>query len=434
MRLSNARWRLFALPLLALAAIPLVTACAAQDPTAGIAEARSDRERVTNPAVTPNELAALVEGNTAFARDLYRLLAAEDGNIVYSPYSISAALAMTYAGARGETEAEMAAALQYRLDQATLHRAFNALDQKLAALAEVQLEPDQKGEPPRLNIANSVWAERTKEFLPEYLHVLAEQYGAGLRLVDFRGDPDGARQLINRWVEQQTEDRIKNLIPEGALDSLTRLVLTNAIYFKGSWLFPFDEARTADGAFTRLDGSRVTVPMMRLAEQLRYTRAAGYQAVELPYVGQQLSMVLVLPDEGRFSDVEATIDPRKLDFAGSRSYQVNLAMPKFEFETQFSLRSQLQALGMNLAFDGGNADFSGMDGLRDLYISDVVHRAFISVDERGTEAAAATAVIIRVVSAPADTVELVLDRPFLFFVRDNTTGTILFAGRVVDPS
>ncbi|GAB4327726.1 MAG: serpin family protein [Dehalococcoidia bacterium] len=438
MRPSTARRALLAVPLLVLATVPLAAACGDGGPsTAGIAEARSGRPRVTSPDVAPADLATLVRGNTAFALDLYRQLAdTPHENIVYSPYSISAALAMTYAGARGDTQAEMAAALRFALHQARLHPAFNALDLALASRSDVRLDPDQEGEPPRLHIANSVWAEQTKTFLQEYLDVLAEHYGAGIRLVDFMGDPEAAREAINRWVEEQTEDRIKGLIPPGVIDPATRMVLTNAIYFKASWQYPFDEDRTADAAFTRLDGSRVTVPFMHLTESLRYSRSVGLQAVELPYVGDQLAMTIVVPDEGAFATVESSLDAAALEaiFGVLSRAQVQLAMPKFEFEAEFSLEDHLRTLGMDLAFEPGLADFSGMDGLRDLSISDVLHKAFISVDEAGTEAAAATAVVIRETSAPGDIVDLVIDRPFLFFLRDLETGTILFAGRVVDPS
>lgn len=420
--------------LAALLILPLVlSSCGGNGTLASIAEARSDKERITEPDVGPGELDELVRGNSTFALDLYRALREDDGNLFFSPYSISAALAMTYAGARGETEQEMAETLNFILAQEKLHAAFNALDLELM---EPQ-EPigDEDGEPFQLSIANSVWGQRDFEFLAPFLDTLAEHYGAGLRLLDFVNKAEEARETINAWVSERTEDRIPELIPQGVIDDLTRLVLTNAIYFNASWSLPFPEENTQDGAFHLLDGTEVQAPMMSLSEMLRYGEVGGVQTVRLPYTGGEFSAYVLVPAEGEFESFESGLDAATLDaiVAGLDDAQVALTMPKFEFESSFDLNDVLIELGMPSAFTG-EADFSGMDGNRDLFISDVIHKAFVSVDEAGTEAAAATAVVMRLTAAPGAGAELVVDRPFLFLIRHDPTGTVLFAGRVLDPT
>jgi serpin B len=412
----------------------LLLALSACAPAASGAVLQSELERDTEPAVGQDALSTLAEGNSEFAFNLYRALKDEDGNLFYSPYSISLALAMTYAGARGETEQQMADTLQFFLEQDDLHSAFNALDLELARRGEGAQGKD--GEGFRLNIVNAIWGQQDYEFLDEFLDTLAENYGAGLRLLDYIKAPEEARITINDWVSEQTEGRIEDLIPPGAIDSLTRLVLTNAIYFNAAWQYPFDENATIDGVFNLLDGSEVTVPMMRQAEQFAYTEGDGYQAVELPYDGGELSMVILLPAAGEFAGFENSLDAELaaaiIDELAGR--QVTLTLPKFEFESEFELAPTLAALGMPVAFSG-NADFSGIDGTTDLFISNVIHKSFVSLDEAGTEAAAATAVIMKLTSAPPDgPVEFNVDRPFIFLIRDIETDTILFIGRVVDPA
>jgi len=427
-------WRWPALMLLWLSVVPAAVGCGA---TGGpdLVEARSDKERVTTPDVAAEQLAQLSRDNRAFAVDLYRALREGDGNLFFSPYSVSSALAMTYAGARGDTETEIAEAFNYTLPQAQLHPAFNALDLELARRGKAELY--EEGERFHLNIANSVWGEREHEFLDAFLDTLAEQYGAGLRLVDFRNDPDGARETINEWVSDETEERIPELIPPGMIDNLTRLVLTNAIYFSASWAIPFEEYFTREDTFHLLDGTDVRVTLMHLDEELHYAQIDGVQAIELLYVGGDVSMVVVVPDEGAFKDFESRLDATLLDsiLGQLQRASVNLKMPNFEFESSFALEDTLGELGMPSAFDERKADFSGMDGTRELFLSQVVHKAFVSVDEQGTEAAAATAVGVPGVTAPSvEPVELVIDRPFLFLIRDLPTGTVLFFGRVLDPT
>ena len=385
------------------------------------------------PTVSDADLAELASGNTAFAFDLYQVLRGQKGNLFYSPYSISLALAMTYAGARGDTETEMAQALHFLLPQDRLHPAFNRLAAELANRGEGAAGKDGKGF--SLNVANSLWAQENYQFLQEFLDLLAANYGAGVSPVDFAGDPEAARQTINDWVSKETEGRIEDLIPPGAIDTLTRLVLANAIYFNAAWLHQFEPGSTADGPFSLLDGSQVQVPMMRQTESFAYAQGEGYQAVELPYDGQQLSMVILLPAQGQLDAFESTLDAARVEsiLKDLIAQQVMLTLPRFEFESQFSLQGALSTLGMPGAFTEA-ADFSGMTGNRELSISEVVHKAFVSVDEAGTEAAAATAVIVGVTSAPAEPVIFTADRPFLFLIRDIPTGTVLFLGRVVDPS
>ena len=392
----------------------------------------SDKERITSPDVSPSEQALLVEGNSAFAFELYQALKGEEGNLFYSPYSISLALAMTYAGASGETAQQMADTLQFLLDQDKLHPAFNWLDAELAKRGEGAAGKD--GEGFRLNIVNAIWGQKDYEFLSSFLDVLAENYGAGLRILDFITETEKSRLAINDWVSDQTEGRIEDLIPPGAIGELTRLVLTNAIYFNAAWEHPFDEDMTADGLFYLLDGGQISVPMMKQTESFGYTEGQGYQAVELLYDGGELSMVILLPEAGKFEAFEETLNAQQVDaiISGLQYTEVALTMPRFEFDSEFSLKDTLAGMGMPIAFSSG-ADFSGMTGNPELFISEVVHKAFVAVDEAGTEAAAATAVIMELTAVPEPPVEVTLDHPFIFLIRDIDTGAVLFVGRVMNP-
>jgi len=390
----------------------------------------SEKARDTAPDATPEELQELVEGNTAFALEFYRRLKDDEGNLFFSPYSISLALAMTYAGARGETEAGMAEALSFTLGQDRLHPAFNALGLLLESRGQGAQGSD--GEGFRLNIANALWGQKDYGFLPELLDTLAVNYGAGMRLLDFVADPEGSRLRINGWVSDETEGKIENLIPQGFITALTRLVLTNAVYFNAAWAKPFEEEATVQGVFHGLDGGETDVPMMNQTERFPYAEGDGYQALELPYDGQELSMLLLLPREGAFRDFEGSLDPARLKAVVEDlgTTNVRLSLPKFEYEAgPLMLRQILSDMGMGVAF-GGDADFSGMDGTRSLSIAEVIHKGFVSVDEAGTEAAAATAVVMELTSIPGAPVDVVFDRPFLFLIRDRETGAVLFLGRV----
>ncbi len=411
--------------------LPVIASIQMAQPAAGEV-LKSDKERITSPDVSTSEQALLVEGNSAFAFELYQALKGKEDNLFYSPYSISLALAMTYAGASGETAEQMADTLQFILEQERLHPTFNWLDAELAKRGEGAEGKD--GEGFRLNIVNAIWGQKDYEFLSDFLDVLAENYGAGLRILDFITETEKSRLTINDWVSDQTEGRIEDLIPQGAIDALTRLVLTNAIYFNAAWECPFDEDMTADGPFYLLDGGQAIVPMMKQTEAFSYTEGEGYQAVELRYDGGELSMVVFLPEAGKFEAFEEGLQAQQVCdiISDLQPTQVTLTMPRFEFDSEFSLKDTLAEMGMPIAFSGG-ADFSGMTGNPELLISDVVHKAFVAVDEAGTEAAAATAVIMRLTAVPEPPVKVTIDCPFIFLIRDIETGAILFVGRVLNP-
>ncbi len=396
-------------------------------------DAQSSLERVLSPNVADGDSQALVDGNNAFTLDLYQALRDSGGNLFYSPFSISLALAMTYGGARGDTEAQMEDVLHFDLSNGSLHAAFNQLDLDLAQSGETE-EKDQQ--PMQLNIANAVWAQQDHPFLPEYLDLLALNYGAGIHLADFTTQAEPTRKEINRWVSDQTHDRIQDIISPGALDAMTRMVLVNAIYFKADWQTQFDANDTYNAPFHLLDGSDVQVEMMSNDSiSLPYVDGEGYQAVELPYAGGTAAMDIILPDEGQFEAFDADLDWPTLEsiLGEMQPTQLHLNMPKFTFTSQFNLSGQLAAMGMPDAFDPDRADFSGMDGMRDLSISTVIHQAFVAVDEEGTEAAAATVVIMTLSAMPMEGIELTIDRPFFFLIRDLASGQILFAGRVLNP-
>jgi serpin B len=394
---------------------------------------QSDKQRITQPDISPEKVEQQVDGNTDFTFDLYRAIAARKSgeNIIYSPYSVSVALAMTYAGARGQTEQDMAATMHYVLPQDDLHPAFNTLDLALESRGEGA--EGQDDEPFRLRIANAIWGQEGFSFEQPFLDTLALNYGAGLRLLDFAADPDSARQTINEWVEWKTEERIKDLLPEGSIRPSTRLVLTNAIYFNAAWKHKFAEDMTQKGDFTTGDGTTVEADMMTQMQSFEYASLDGMEAIELPYDGDDVSMLFVIPDD--LAATEASLDRAGItEIDQSLSTQeVELTMPKFEFTTPTKLTAIFREdLGMESAFMG--ADFSGMSTQADLAITDILHKAFILLDESGTEAAAATAVVVGETSEPTPDVRLTIDRPFLFFIRDNPTGSILFAGRVLDPT
>ncbi len=403
-------------------------------PSMSLKVAQSDLPRDKNPNVSPADLSAVVDGNNVFALNLYQSLRSTDGNVVFSPYSISLALAMAYAGAHGETELQMADALHFTIPQERLHPAFNQLDLDLTREGQ---PGTNNGQPLQLDIANAVWAEQSFVFLKIYLDLIARNYGAGVQLADFVNQPEAVRSGINQWVSAQTHQKIRDLIPEGALDPMTKLVLVNAIYFKADWENQFDPIDTKDAPFHLLDGSVSQVKMMSNDfSAVPYSTGNGYQAVELNYLGDTASMDIVIPDVGKFEDFESQLNTQKLAdiLTGMQPTPLSLGLPKFSFKTNFNLGQQLSGLGMPNAFDPNLADFSGMTGGRDLFISKVLHQAFVAVDEKGTEAAAATSVIMAPTSMMQSGVNLTIDRPFIFFIRDLPNKQILFAGRVLDPT
>jgi serpin B len=400
----------------------------------GLTESAATRAEA---AVPPEDLSAAVAGNRAFSVDAYLELASSSaGNLVLSPASIRLALAMTWAGAAGATASQMTDALHLDLPPDRMHAALNEIDALLESRNR-QEPPGPDGEERKvvLTINNALWGQVGYGFLQGFLDTLAINYGAGMHLVDFQADAEAARVEINDWVADRTNDRITELIPAGVLSGLTRLVLTNAVYLDASWAHPFASVDTADGTFTTLDGSRVTVPVMHRTGEIGYSSGDGWQAVELPYVGDELAMLVLVPDKGRFDEIESGLGTI-LDEAGQTHVAtVALGLPKWEFRTRAGLVPLLEALGMVDAFDPAVADFSPMTGQPELFVSDVIHEAFIKVDEAGTEAAAATAVIMNLRTAgPGETIELDIDRPFLFALQDRETGEVLFIGRVADPT
>lgn len=411
----------------------LLSACGSPSaPAAGVA--KSERQRQFSPDSSQSDMLALVDGNNDFALDLYQALRTKEGNLFYSPFSISLALGMTYAGARGKTEAQMSDVLHFDLPQERLHPAFNALDLQLTEQWKAASKDEQ---PLQLNIANAVWAQQDYPFLDEFLDTLALNYGAGVRLADFVNKSESVRKEINSWVSDRTNEKIKDLIPQGVLDAMTRMVLVNAIYFKADWQTQFDPNSTYKAPFTLPDGTQVQVDMMMEGMHgLPFTHGDGYQVVELPYEGGTAAMDILIPDVGNFQSFESEMDAQFLAaiLNNLQPTSIELGLPKFTYTSQFSLSDPLTAMGMNTAFDPGQADFSGMTGTRDLYISEVIHKAFVAVDEDGTEAAAATAVIMELSAAPMFDVRLIIDRPFIFLIRDLPSGQILFLGRVLNPA
>jgi serpin B len=419
--------------LIILAVIALFGLASCARPVAG-SVLQSDKPRITSPSASQTDITTLVQGDSAFAFNLYQSLRTADGNLFYSPYSISEALAMTYAGARGNTEKQMAATMNFMLSQDRLHPAFNSLDLALASRGQSSQGKDEKGF--RLHVVNSIWGQQDFSFLSAYLDTLAQNYGAGLRILDFKKNPEQSRLTINNWVSDQTEQKIKDLIPEGSIDVMTRLVLTNAIYFNAAWQYPFEKTATSNGDFFLLNGDKVTAAMMKQMKSFGYTAGSGFQAIDLPYDGRELSMVIILPEQGQFNAFEGSLNSQKVnDIIGKlQNKEVNLSMPKFSYESSFGLKQALTSIGMQDAFNPASADFSGMDGKTDLFIQDVVHKAYVAVDEKGTEAAAASGVVVGTTAMPVDIVNLTVNRPFIFLIRDVGTGTILFIGRVVNPN
>lgn len=382
----------------------------------------------------PAPVADLAAGNTAFGMDLYAHLAAAPGNLFLSPFSISAALAMAAAGARGDTLAEMRKVLRFPGDPAATHAAFGKLFKAVTT-------PDAVGKPAyELSVANALWAQKGYPWRAAYKQTVSAIYGAGLFDVDFVGNPEAARGQINHWVEGQTRDKIKDLLAKGIVTTDTRLVLTNAIYFKGTWASTFDKDATRDLPFRLADGGKVDAPLMFRKGGYSYTEGDGFQALELPYKGNRLGMVVVLPaaPDGLPAVEKALTGDALAKTLANLKYEreVLVHLPRFKAEKSFNLNEPLKALGMKAAFTPA-ADFGGMsDGGPSLSVSDVVHKAFVDVNETGTEAAAATAVVVGLTSAPAQPPKPKVfraDRPFLFLIRDRQTNSVLFLGRLTHP-
>lgn len=429
---------------LSLATVLSLAACggsgtvASTSPATGnalaISNAKSSLTRNPLPVSSDADVAAAVAGNTEFALKVLPLLdATGDSNLVYSPYSITQALAMTSAGAKGETLAGIEQALVFKLQQNRLFPALNRLDLQLAektnAAANIKL--------PGLTIANALWAQQGYSLQPAYLDALAVNFGAALNLLDFMKAPDASRLSINSWVEQQTQQKIKNLLGPNDVSSNTRVVLTNAIWFKSDWATAFTAEKTGNQNFTDRKGTIRSLPFMSQDIRLPYVQGKNYQAVELPYIDNKLSMLLIMPEAGKFDGFIQSLDGNTVSEISSalKDQYVALSMPKFNFSSAAMLADVLGKLGMSAAFDASRADFSGMTGNRDLSVSAIMHKAFISVDEKGTEAAAATGVAVGVTSIIGDTpIKVTLDHPFLFMIRDRQTGLIIFIGKLMNPA
>jgi serpin B len=379
----------------------------------------------------PDGIRAQVADNNEFAFSLYQKIAGAEPNrgknVFFSPYSISTALGMTYAGARGETAQQMAAALRFNEDQEALHRSFRDLAARL----------DGTGKPYQLKIANALWGQRDFPFEAQYLSLIEKYYAGGFQTLDFAQAPEAGRTTINQWVERQTAGKIQELLRSGDISPATRLVLTNAIYFKGEWETSFDIKQTRPAPFKVIPGNTVEVPMMVRTGQLPYTETDTLQAVELPYAGKDLAMVLLLPKDD-LGSLEQYLSRQQVGIllTQMQSTRLSLQLPRFKFDARYALQNQeyLPALGMVDAFDSRKADFSGLTGRRDLAVSGVFHKAFIDVNESGTEAAAATGGAVSLTSLPSREIVFRADHPFLFLIHHKPTGSILFMGRIANPA
>jgi len=396
-------------------------------------------DRTTVPVPTENVQPSLaehsvVDANNRFALDAYAQLRKESGtaNVFFSPFSISSALAITYEGARGATADEIRSVFHFPTDDAARRQGFQALYGGI----------NRGNARYTLKTANALWAEQTYAFLPDYMDTAQTYYSANATNLDFRNQPEDSRITINRWVEDQTNDRIRDLIPQGIITTLTRLVITNAVYFKGTWVKQYDKNDTREDTFAVAPGNTVPIQMMERTDEdaiFNYTETGRLQVLEMPYAkdgGKQLSMLVLLPKANDLAAVEDSLTVQQLSELRNRlrSQRVKVFFPRFTLETKYSLSPVLATMGMPTAFTF-HADLSGMDGTQNLYVREVVHQAFVDVNEEGTEAAAATAVVIELKSMQIDEQVPVFraDHPFLFLIQDNDTGNILFLGRVMNP-
>ncbi|MBL8952682.1 MAG: serpin family protein [Myxococcaceae bacterium] len=392
--------------------------------------AASSKQRIVS-AAPQGDIDQTVDSATTFAFDVYRKLGSESPNTAFSPYSVGVALSLTYPGARGTTQKAFEDVLHLKLDAAKHHRAMNGIDAALQSRGVGASGRD--GKPFRLRANNQLFGQKGQHFESPFLDVLAEEYGAGLRLLDFHGDAEGSRKQINDWVSTNTEQLIPELLKQGTIDSGTVLALVNTLYFNGAWKKPFSANATADAPFKRADGSQVQVKMMSAEDvPLRYADSGGTEVFEVPYQNDEVSMVLLVPPAGKLGELEQSLDGAKVrQLIGMlQDENVGLKLPRFEARTQVELKKVLGELGLGVAF-GGEADLSGMTGEKGLRITAVVHEAVVKTDEAGTEAAAATAVVVGRVSLPQFKT---IDRAFVYLIRDRATGAVLFVGRVGDPS
>ena len=386
--------------------------------------------------ITEHDIEEVELANNMFGFDMLnelRLGASEKGeeneNIFYSPYSIFSALVMTYEGAQGQTAKEMKS-LFYFPDNEILRSGF----------ADIYSTINDEGRNYELRTGNALWIKEDYELLDEYTQTVEDYYGGKSTNLDFRNQNEVSRQTINKFIEEQTNDRIKNLIPENHLPKDTKLVLTNAIYFLGNWKYEFDPEKTREEDFWITPDESIGVEMMTMSPDVarfNYTENDELQMIELPYEGGGVSMFIILP-ENEINDISHKLNNDEVEELMDemrRRELSEISIPKFEIETDYNLNNVLSSMGMPSAFSEGTADFSGITGGRDLFIDSVLHKAFIEVDEEGTEAAAATGVVMRPTSAPSQPPpSFIANNPFVFFIRDNKTETNLFAGIVKDPT
>jgi len=385
---------------------------------------------ISSPAMAESkDVKTVVKGNNEFAVAIYKkLCSGEKGNLFLSPYSISTALAMTYGGARGNTERQMAKVLHFTLPQNKLHPAYGSLIRGLNERGKVG---DYK-----LTVANRLWAQKGYKFLNSFLQLTEKFYGAGLQLLDFQNALEKSRITINTWIEKKTNGKIKDLIKPGAVNKMTRLVLTNAVYFKGEWQDKFMKESTTKADFHVSSKKKIKVNMMRNVAHFKYTKCKGFKVLEMPYKGRDISMIVFLPDKiDGVNSLEKSMTAGNIDKCISKlKYaRVRLSFPKFKATSSFLLGRTLKGMGMTLPFSD-KADFSGMTKQETVFISEVIHKTYVKVDEAGTEAAAATAVVMAGSAAPSKEPEVFnANHPFVFMIRDNKSGSILFMGRVMKP-
>ncbi|MFO0722135.1 MAG: serpin family protein [Myxococcota bacterium] len=398
----------------------------------GVAEPPTDRSQLSRlvPAVDAAELSAAVDANTNFAIDLHRKVVAPGRNVITSGYSITSALSMLWGGSAGTTEIALAHALGLPFAQAKMHPLLNRIESDLLSRNDTVGDFDRF----ELHVTNDLWAQLGFEALPSYLDLLATQYGAGVRRLDFAKKPEAARQTINDWVAAETHNRIQDLLPEGSVTPDTVLALTNAVYFKAKWQEAFDPASTQPAAFTRDDASTVQAPFMHRIGDLPSLKEDGLTAVELPYAGEELAMLVLMPAD--LAQLEADLSAEKIAGIVARLHlqSTAVALPKWQHALTLNLKPLLTELGAGELFDPSTANLSGIDGKRDLFVQAAVHKAFVLVDESGTEAAAATGITVGRLSAEFPELDVRFDHPFVYLLRDRRTGTVVFMGRVVDPT
>ncbi|MCK9631588.1 MAG: serpin family protein [Methanoregula sp.] len=437
-------WRGLAILVLLVLGVVLAGCTGNSGTSGGQALPAASHSPSTSPAAPVTGLpllesdASIIDANNKFSSDLYRQLAANPAssgsNIFFSPFSISSALAITYEGARGKTADEIRSVFYFPVNETVRRQGFSRINGYL----------NQHDSGYTLSTANALWAEKSYAFLPEYISTAGTYYSANTTNLDFISQPEVSRITINHWVEERTANKIRDLLPADSIDPLTRLVITNAVYFKGTWMKQFDANKTQDAEFEVSTGKTVTVRMMQRTDEgalYSYASTKDLQMLEMPYThsnGKGLSMVILLPAMNNMSVAEQYLDPEKLSTLeqSASSQRVMVYFPKFKLETEYRLPKVLSAMGMPTAFSD-TADFSGMDGRKDLVISEVIHKAYVDVNEEGTEAAAATAVVMKRAMAPQNQQEIPVfraDHPFIFLIRDNDSGAILFAGRVVNPA